>query len=220
MPASGYTVITFVADELLTSTKMNQMGANDAAFNNGNGFNDSIIVARHIASNIITSSKIDWAASTGKIWWEELGRATAAGPVTSLSIPSIPAKKYLRIILLQHSGGSVAITAGLRFNNDSGANYQYHTNENGVESSGGSQTFFQLGINALLGMHFDMFLVNEASYHKVGSAIENFWDAGTIYRNTYAAKWNNASAQITRVDLVTSTGAFQAGSELIVLGHN
>jgi len=58
MPSSGYTVITFVADELLTSTKMNQMGANDAAFNNGNGFEDGIIVTRHYASESITAAKI------------------------------------------------------------------------------------------------------------------------------------------------------------------
>lgn len=59
MPASGYTAITFVADELLTSTKMNLMGANDAAFNNGNGFNDSAIIARHIATNAVDMTKID-----------------------------------------------------------------------------------------------------------------------------------------------------------------
>lgn len=58
MPASGYTAITFVADELLTSTKMNQMGANDAAFNNGNGFNDGIIVARHFAAGAIGNAAV------------------------------------------------------------------------------------------------------------------------------------------------------------------
>lgn len=50
MSSSGYTAITFVADELLTSTKMNQMAANDASFNNGNGFEDAILLTRHFAN--------------------------------------------------------------------------------------------------------------------------------------------------------------------------
>jgi len=59
MPSSGYTAITFVADELLTSTKMNLMGANDASFNTGNGFNDSILALRHFANSQISASKLD-----------------------------------------------------------------------------------------------------------------------------------------------------------------
>lgn len=58
MPASGYTAITFVADQLLTSTIMNQMAANDAAFNTGAGLNDNAIVARHIADGAIAPAKI------------------------------------------------------------------------------------------------------------------------------------------------------------------
>lgn len=56
MPSSGYTAVTFVADQLLTSTIMNQMAANDAAFNNGNGFNDNIIVARHYGAASIPTT--------------------------------------------------------------------------------------------------------------------------------------------------------------------
>ena len=55
MASSGYTAITFVADQLLTSTVMNQMAANDAAFNNGNGFEDSILLTRHFANLQILS---------------------------------------------------------------------------------------------------------------------------------------------------------------------
>jgi len=66
MPSSGYTAITFVADQLLTSTIMNQMAANDAAFNNGNGFNDGAIIARHMAALSVNPPALvdmDWFKS-------------------------------------------------------------------------------------------------------------------------------------------------------------
>lgn len=52
MPSSGYTSITFVANEQPTTAKWNLVGSNDASFNNGNGFNDGVIVTRHLASGI------------------------------------------------------------------------------------------------------------------------------------------------------------------------
>lgn len=56
--ADTYVSITFVADELLTSTKMNQLAANQANFHNGTALGDGIIVTRHIASANISSSKL------------------------------------------------------------------------------------------------------------------------------------------------------------------
>lgn len=58
MPSSGYTAISFVADELLTSTKMNQMAANDASFNTMAGMNDDVLALRHIPAALITSAKM------------------------------------------------------------------------------------------------------------------------------------------------------------------
>lgn len=46
----AYTPVTFVADELLTSTKMNMLAANQAGFNDGSGLGDGIIVTRHVGS--------------------------------------------------------------------------------------------------------------------------------------------------------------------------
>lgn len=55
----AYTPITFVADELLTSTKMNLMAANDASFRDGSGITNNAITLRHIADASISSSKLD-----------------------------------------------------------------------------------------------------------------------------------------------------------------
>ncbi len=91
MASSGYTVITFVADELLTSTKMNQMGANDAAFNNGNGFEDSIIITRHLLAANVTPPKIsdfDWFKNINPMnffatsgTWTLANAATSGNPI-------------------------------------------------------------------------------------------------------------------------------------------
>lgn len=59
MPSSGYTSISFTAGEQPTTAKWNLIGSNDASFNNGNGFNDGIIVNRHLGSAVVAYSNID-----------------------------------------------------------------------------------------------------------------------------------------------------------------
>lgn len=51
MPSSGYTANTFVANEQPSTAKWNQLWGNDASFNNGNGFNDNILITRHFATS-------------------------------------------------------------------------------------------------------------------------------------------------------------------------
>lgn len=63
MASSGYTAITFVANEQPTTAKWNLIGSNDASFNNGNGFEDGIIVNRHLAAGAVTSDKINFDKS-------------------------------------------------------------------------------------------------------------------------------------------------------------
>lgn len=58
MSSSGYTAITFVANEQPTTAKWNLIGSNDASFNNGNGFEDGIIVNRHIGAGELRTSKL------------------------------------------------------------------------------------------------------------------------------------------------------------------
>lgn len=155
-------------------------------------------------------------------FWQELGRYTASGAVSSMATGTFTAKKYLKIIYVAHSGGVSTLTPYIRFNGDSGTNYQYRTHENGGagDSTGTSQTGFQMGSNTLLGLYGELLVVNESAYHKLGSGVECFWDNSNIYRNTYAAKWANTSSQITQVSFVATAGNFQAGSEIIVLGHD
>lgn len=58
MASSGYTAISFVANEQPTTAKWNLIGSNDASFNNGNGFEDGIIVSRHFATKAVPASAL------------------------------------------------------------------------------------------------------------------------------------------------------------------
>jgi hypothetical protein len=54
MPSSGYVLWSVTAGEQPTTAKWNLLGSNDASFNAGNGLNDSVIVARHLANGSVT----------------------------------------------------------------------------------------------------------------------------------------------------------------------
>lgn len=58
MASSGYTAITFIANEQPTTAKWNLIGSNDASFNNGNGFEDSVIITRHLNTGAVTNPKL------------------------------------------------------------------------------------------------------------------------------------------------------------------
>lgn len=58
MASSGYTAITFVANEQPTTAKWNLIGSNDSSFNLGTGLEDSVIINRHLASGAVTGDKI------------------------------------------------------------------------------------------------------------------------------------------------------------------
>ena len=52
--ADSFVSVTFVADELLTSTKMNLLAANQAGFHDGTALGDGIIVTRHLGTGLDT----------------------------------------------------------------------------------------------------------------------------------------------------------------------
>lgn len=58
MASSGYAAWSVVADEQPTAAKWNILGSNMASFNNGNGFEDDIIINRHIADRAVDPRQI------------------------------------------------------------------------------------------------------------------------------------------------------------------
>lgn len=158
-------------------------------------------------------------------WWEELGRHTLSGATDLLTLPSLTARKYLRIIVSTIASGQVV--DGLRFNNDSGNNYSHtFSNNGGADTSVTSQNILSV---ASVAENFNTFcileIVNITAQEKILTYHwGNMGAAGAANlpdRRMGFGKWANTAAQITRVDVINNgTGDFAAGSELVVLGHD
>lgn len=58
MASSGYTPGQFYAGQQPTVNFWNLLFSNDSSFNSGLGFNDSIIINRHIASQAVSASQL------------------------------------------------------------------------------------------------------------------------------------------------------------------
>jgi hypothetical protein len=67
MASSGYIPWSVTAGEVPTTSYWNILGANDASFNSGNGFNDQIIIPRHINFNLFDVYSTT-ETSTGRLW--------------------------------------------------------------------------------------------------------------------------------------------------------
>jgi len=184
-----------------------------------------------IVDDAITAAKIDWASTgaNGGIWWEELGRTTLSSAGDTISVTSIPARTFLKVIAVLGATGGVA-DAGLRFNNDSAANYSERFSSNGGADStttGGAQLVFRAGALVVGGTGISVGeIVNFTSQEKIIS-----WQAGGTVTATGAAtapgriegagKWANTASQITRIDVINfNVGDFAIGSTVVVLGHN
>jgi hypothetical protein len=224
MPSSGYTAISFTAGEQPTTAKWNLVGSNDASFNTGNGFNDGIIIPRHFASNAVNQSVVDWTTGTGKIWWQELARVTAAGGETTLDTGTFTARKYLRIMQTNIPLASYS-AMGHYYNGDNASNYYYRISDNGAADTTGNYTGIptDTGGSVLERVFTDCFVVNVAAQQKVTqfmSESDNGGGANIPRRRVGVTKWNNTAAQITRVQNYVNGTSFVAGSEIIVLGHD
>lgn len=219
----SYTAWSVVFGEQPSASKWNILGTNDASFNDGTGIADDAIIARHIANNAISNAQM--ASDT---WlWEELADVTLGAAADTLSTGTFTARKYLMILVeLAATGGT--LNARFRFNNDSGSNYTDRVSINGAaDSTGLSQS--SMGIAASVDAN-DLFFVG----HVINSTSkEKLVIGGTQNRGTAGAgnapnrmeiysKWANTSVQITRVDVVNTsgTGDYAIGSRIVVLGHD
>ncbi len=170
------------------------------------------------------TGKIKAKNAFGGIWWQELGRTTLGSAGDTITVSSLPARKYLKVIVSLIPSSS--IDGVMRFNNDTGSNYAYNRITNGTSVSNTSATSISMNPDSIAQQKWAVAdIVNIASQEKsvltksmsIGAA-----GAGTApaARDTYG-KWVNTSSQITQIDIVNmAAGDFAIGSEVVVLGHN
>lgn len=159
-------------------------------------------------------------------WWEEIGRTTLGVAGNSITITTLPVKKYLKIYIYASATGGT-INATMRFNNDSATNYSNRSSANGAaDGTGVSSTTMGMSATASTNSRFiECYVLNISAIEKLvtGHVIEttNGGPTATAARAEIANIWANTSVQISRVDIVnTGAGNFAIGSEVIVLGHD
>lgn len=179
-----------------------------------------------ISDNAVTASKVDWD-STGAdagIWWEEIGRTTLVSPGDSIAVTSLPARKYLKVIVTVYGGN---LTTGIRFNSDSGNNYTRRNSVNGAaDSTGTSESSIVVATAGNIDDDYiELEVMNISTKEKLVHFRSNGYStagAGTAPgRKEGVAKWVNTANAIEVIAAVNSgSGDFAIGSEVVVLGHN
>ena len=159
-----------------------------------------------------------------KTSWKELDRVTLGSTGDTLDTSTFTAKDNImfQFHILRPSSGDQNIR--IRFNGDSGSNYSERYSLNGgTDATATSQANIALH-SGVVNENFGCFtFVNTASKEKLcighvtGSNADGAGNAPSSREQIF--KWANTSDQVTRIEIVnTSTGDFEAGSELVVLG--
>ena len=213
---------TLIAAQAITPTKVDLSVADDAARTALTGF-EGLAVYQEDTDSIYIYDGTLWRRQAQ---WEELKRVTLTPAGDTISATSIPARKYLHIIYsVQSTGGT--INTRISFNNDSGANYAWQELANLTSFSNNvSQSIFAPTTALSTSPRHGRFDINNITAQRklfTGYEIDdNSGGAATSANNkTYYGKWDNTSAQITRVDLTNvGVGDFAIGSELVILGKD
>lgn len=191
--------------------------------------NNSVVTA-NITDDAVTAAKIDWA-STGAnagIWWEEIGRTTVSTPTDLVTLSSLPARRFLKIILTAIADTGTLDTQ-FYFNNDTGTNYgqKYYANyTTATDAINATSLLAESGATVSGGTSYtELEIFNPSTGDKVGvgrnvSESDVAADTTAPRHLEWSMVWDSAS-QITRIDWNNSgTGNFATGSSIIVLGHN
>lgn len=185
---------------------------------------DSNVTTAKIADDAVTDAKLDYPR-----WWQEIARTTLGTAGDTITVSSIPARKYLKILVYAAASGGTLVGT-MRFNNDSGANYSQRYSDNGGADSAltsSSNMVIRPGTTVSGGSQYcEVEVINVATYSKFvrGSAVGEITGTGAgnaPSRLEGGWKWANTADQINRVDYINSgTGDFAIGSEVIILGHD
>lgn len=153
----------------------------------------------------------------------EIGRTTLGSAGDSLNVDSLPAKKYLRVLVSLLGNGNK--TAHFRYNNDSGNNYSQVTSiDFGAASNSTWQPYHILRGGTYNVLFAVMDIVNESNENKRTIAhLLDTNDSGAGNAPTGVEgffKWVNNS-QISRIEFINlGTDDYAIGSQIIVFGKD
>ena len=162
--------------------------------------------------------------------WVELGRTTLGSANSSMSVSSLPDKRYYMVLTSVTSETSNSDVSA-RFNSDTGSNYARRGTYNGnADFTGTNSTTMNWIITdsikptaPMLGVHY---ISNLASKEKLvmgegsrSNAVTSGGGgvAGVPSRSSVAQKWVNTSNAIDEIETYVGS-QFNSGSELVVLG--
>ena len=183
------------------------------------------LISNNLSDGSVTADDIDFSTGVG---WEEIARTTLGVAGDTITVDSIPPRKYLMIVVSGIASGGTLDTT-FRFNNDSGTNYahRYSTNH-GAETAAVSKTNnpFESGStdSGSVAFHY-LYVLNIGTESKLLRWLANSEDATGGATNPAVisgfGKWANTSVQISRFDwLNTGTGDVAIGSEVVIYGRD
>ena len=151
--------------------------------------------------------------------YEEIGRATQTVAGASLSVSSLPLKKYLKILFYTPDGTNL----GFQFNGDTGNNYGFKYSTTTGQASAPSQNILGTMAAGPYGTFGEIEMINIASVKKIGH-LRGEWAGSTAASagdnsNFYFA-WHNSSNAVSSILMKGTSGNIPIGAEIIVYGHD
>lgn len=216
---------TFVFGETPSATKWDQVWRNDDALQDWSAFTNATFPEALIAAGGLSAERLD-ADAIGH-GFVEIGRTTLGVASDTISVASLPLRKYLMVLLmLEATGGTVDLT--WRFNNDTATNYaQRVSTNNSADATSVSNTAAGAGGGTFTAPMFARILIVNVEtvekitmFHWVNRSTAGAGNAPS--RGEGVQKWANTSAQINRIDIVNAsgTGDYAIGSEAVVYGKD
>lgn len=212
----SYSAWSVVYLEVPSDAKWNQLASNDESFRDGTGLDDDIILPRHIDTDVM---------------WKELGREKLTSPNRRIDISFTPTK--VLHVLCDLSVTSMGTWQNVfSFNNNAGANsytYRYSDDYGSDTTDGNSSGFGVGGIGNNVGRRIcRMDIVNEPTEEKI-VFLETMYNiegetpsspTAAPHINQQSCKWTGVANQVSRITCYAGLPSFDAGSEMVILGHD
>jgi hypothetical protein len=163
--------------------------------------------------------------------WHEVGRTTLESDSNTITVSSIPNKRYYKLVYHINGVTGTANNFNIRLGSstiDTGSNYAFRYAIDGVRSSSINQTVWKPNFNiSSTGDHeaFTVGYISNLSSKEKLSQFHTVSDDGhgsnsDPHRYEMAGKWTNTSniIDIIQVKHQTTASQFTSGSEVVVLG--